>query len=200
MNCQIKIIVLRYKKIMKKYYIILLSLFYTLMAKVRWGGSIRIDGLFRRRRDTQIIIEGGGKMDIGKAVAFQKRVSLTACGGELSIGSNVSFNRNCILICRDHISIGANTMFGPGVVLYDHDHNFSNKGIMPGYKHGNIIIENGCWIGANVIILRNTHIGEGCVIGAGTILRGDIPAHSLVTSNRELNIVPLEEKVHITCQ
>ena len=31
------------------------------------------------------------------------------------------------------------------------------------------------------MILRNTHIGDGCVIGAGVVVKGDIPPHSIVT-------------------
>ena len=83
-------------------------------------------------------------------------------------------------------------IFGPGVTIYDHDHMFSDEGILPGYKQGSVIIDDGCWIAANVTILRNTHIGEGCVIGAGAVVKGDIPAHSLVTSGRELKIRPIE--------
>lgn len=115
-------------------------------------------------------------------------------GGVLTIGNNVSFNRNCILICRKEIAIGDNVIFGPGVTIYDHDHIFTDEGIQPGYKLGSVIIEKGCWVAANVTILRNTHIGEGCVIGAGAVVKGDIPPHSLVTSDRKMNIVPIEKR------
>ena len=71
-------------------------------------------GLFHKRRDTQIIISKG-KMIIGKEVTFQRNVSLTSIGGVLTIGNNVSFNRNCIIICRNEITIGDNVIFGPGV-------------------------------------------------------------------------------------
>ena len=56
-----------------------------------------------------------------------------------------------------------------------------------------IIIEKNCWIGAGVTILRGARIGEGSVVGAGAIVRGVIPAHSLVTANRDLQIVPIEK-------
>ncbi len=163
------------------------------VSRIRWDG-LSVDGLFRKRHDTQIIISDNGKMTLGKNVLFQRNVSLTSVGGELSIGNNVSFNRNCIVICREEITIGDHVIFGPGVTIYDHDHVFSEKGILPGYKHGIVVIEKDCWIAANVTILRNTHIGEGCVIGAGAVVKGDIPPHSLVTSDRELNIVPIEKR------
>lgn len=83
-------------------------------------------------------------------------------------------------------------MFGPGVTIYDHDHKFSVEGVKTDLNYGSVIIDDGCWIAANVVILRNTHIGEGCVIGAGTVVKGQIPPHSLVTSDRKLNIIPLK--------
>lgn len=165
----------------------------TFTARFKYRG-LSIDGLFRGRRDTQIIIEEDGKIELGKNVSFQRNVSLTSVGGALNIGSEVSFNRNCIAICRKEITIKDHVIFGPGVTIYDHDHIFFEEGILPGFKHGSVVIEEGCWIAANVTILRNTHIGEGCVIGAGAIVQGDIPPHSLVTSDRKLNIVPLKKK------
>lgn len=165
----------------------------TAIAKAKYSG-LSVDGLFRGRRDTQLILEEAGTMKLGKGVSFQRNVSLTSVGGALDIGSNVSFNRNCIVICRKEITIKDHVIFGPGVTIYDHDHRFSDEGILPGFKHGSVIIEEGCWIAANVTILRNTHIGEGCVIGAGAIVQGDIPPHSLVTSDRRMNIVPLEKR------
>ena len=79
-------------------------------------------------------------------------------------------------------------------MIYDHDHKFGPEGIRPGYNTAPVVIENDCWIGAGVTILRGTHIGEGCVIGAGSIVKGEIPPHSLVTSDRQLTIVPIEAR------
>lgn len=165
----------------------------TIMNKIRYGNKLKVDGIFRKRFDTQILIYDSGKMQFGKKVSFQRNISLTSVGGTMDIGSYVSFNRNCIAICRKEITIKNHVIFGPGVTIYDHDHKFSDRGILPGFNHGSVIIEEGCWVGANVTILRNTHIGEGCVIGAGAIVQGDIPAHSLVTSDRALNIVPIRK-------
>ena len=169
-------------------------LFKTIIMKARYRSNISMAGLIKKRFDTQIIIEKQGKLILGKGVSFQRNVSISTVGGLLEIGDNTSFNRNCIVISREKISIGSNVIFGPGVTIYDHDHRFSCKGIMPGYKHGSVIIENGCWIGANVTILRNTHIGEGCVIGASTVVKGNIPPHSLVTGERNMNVIPIIEK------
>lgn len=42
-----------------------------------------------------------------------------------------------------------------------------------------------------VIILRGSHIGDNCVIGAATVIKGCIPPHSIVYGNRETQIKPL---------
>lgn len=117
-----------------------------------------------------------------------------AQSGGLKIGNGVSFNRNCIIISRDNIKIGDNVIFGPGVTVYDHDHVFTHDGIKNEFRTGTIVIENDCWIGANVVILRDTHIGKGCMIGAGAVVKGDIPDHSLVKSDRSLQVIPIEKR------
>lgn len=165
--------------------------FSTIVSKLRWGKSLQIDGLFYKKRDTQIIISCNGTLILGNSVSFQRNVSLTSIGGVLNIGNNVAFNRNCIVICRNNVLIEDDVLFGPNVTIYDHDHAYTDEGIQTGFTYGSVTIKKGCWIAANVTILKNTYIGEGSVIGAGCIVKGDIPPHSIVTSNRDLQIKPI---------
>ena len=157
--------------------------------------TVKTRGMHYIRLGTEIVLLNNGKLEIGNKVATQRRVVLSVVGGEMTIGNNTSFNRNDILICHAKINIGKNCSFGPNVCIYDHDHRYDRNGHeKTKYKTSPIIIDDNCWIGANVTILRGTHIGEGCVIGAGAIIKGDIPAHSLVTSDRKIVIRPIEER------
>ena len=158
--------------------------------------TIKTNGIHHIRLRTEIILQENGKLELGNRVSTHKRVTFSVVGGHLRIGSNTSFNRNDIIVCHNIIKIGENCSFGPNVVVYDHDHKFSIEGSEKcKYNTTPIIIEDNCWLGANVTILRGTHIGEGCVIGAGTIVKGEIPPHSLVTSNREMLIKPIEDMI-----
>lgn len=155
--------------------------------------SVKTHGVHYIRVGTEISIASNGKLSIGKWTKTHKRVTFAAVGGQLSIGENSTFNRNDILVCRDKIDIGNNCSFGPNVCIYDHDHIYDAQGTKnKGIKTSPIIIEDNCWIGAGVIILRGTHIGKGCVIGAGTVVKGDIPSLSLVKADRKLNIQKIE--------
>lgn len=46
-----------------------------------------------------------------------------------------------------------------------------------------IIVEEDVWIGANVTLLNGVHIGRGCSIGAGTVVRGKIPPYAMLIGN-----------------
>lgn len=85
------------------------------------------------------------------------------------------------------ISIGKGTLLGSNVFITDHSHGnttFEEMQIPPYerdlvYK-GEVKIGKNCWICENVIILPNTTIGDGCVIGAGAVVQGMIPSYSVV--------------------
>ena len=136
----------------------------------------------------------GGSVSLGKGVTINRNATIAAVGGIIEIGRKCSLGRNCTIVAHEKISIGENCMFGPGVTMYDHDHLFDSTGVITqGYKTGAISIGSQCWIGANAIILRGTQIGDGCVIGAGTVVRGVIPPHSIVTNNREMIVKPIQD-------
>ena len=97
-----------------------------------------------------------------------------------------------MIACRKKVIIGNNCIFDPRVIIYGHDHEFGIEGVSShSYKFGSVVIEDGVWVGAGIIILRGTHIGTGSVIGAGIIISEEIPAYSIVKSNRELEIIKM---------
>ncbi len=42
-----------------------------------------------------------------------------------------------------------------------------------------ITIKDNCWLASNVVVCGGVTIGEGCVIGAGSVVTRDIPPYSL---------------------
>lgn len=166
----------------------------TLRLRIQFYRNIKFKGFENVHFSTQIYGRLGGKVTLGRRVSTEKWCTLVAVGGHLKIGDNTSFNRNCDIVCHESIDIGSQCMFGPGVVVYDHDHQFGPDGIREGYKTKPILVGDNCWIGANAIILRGTHIGEGCVIGAGTVVKGEIPPHSIVVNDRTATIRPIQER------
>jgi acetyltransferase-like isoleucine patch superfamily enzyme len=120
-------------------------------------------------------------------------VCISAVGGaNVFIGENVFFNRRCLIASHYKVEIGNNCKFGPNICVYDHDHEFNHSGIFGTFKTDEVIIGDGCWIGAGAIILKGTHIGDASVIAAGTVVRGSIPPHSLVYQDKKMIIKEIE--------
>jgi acetyltransferase-like isoleucine patch superfamily enzyme len=103
--------------------------------------------------------------------------------GKLVVGSHCFFNINSSITCIEKIEIGDNCKFGNNLVMVDHDHNFRAKGQYSAdsteFISSPITIGNNVWVGANVVILRGTTIGDNCVIGAGSIVKGNIPSDTI---------------------
>lgn len=130
---------------------------------------------------TEIRLEDGGSLALGSSVMTRKNVSFKVCGGVLQIGTSF-FNQGCVVTAMKSIVIGRNCQFGPNVVIVDHDHDFTFADERRGthYKYGEVVIGDNVWVGANATILRGTHIGPGSVIGAGCVVKGDIPAGTIL--------------------
>ena len=165
-----------------------------LLYRMRSGRSVCFDAVPVFEKNAALNFKKGAAR-IGKNFTMKPNAYIAVVnGGTLTVGDGISIARNSIVVCHHRVTIGDRCAIAPNVVIYDHDHKFGPEGIRPGYNTAPVVIENDCWIGAGVTILRGTHIGEGCVIGAGSIVKGEIPPHSLVTSDRQLTIVPIEAR------
>lgn len=101
------------------------------------------------------------------------------------IGEGSSINHNNVLWAGKKdatIKIGKNVMTGPGVKLFAFNHTHSQTNIPmveQGFEEADIIIEDDVWIGANSTVLAGANIGEGVIVGAGSVVTGDLPPYSV---------------------
>ncbi|WP_052722968.1 DapH/DapD/GlmU-related protein [Methanosarcina lacustris] len=76
----------------------------------------------------------------------------------------------------DQVIIGSYTQTARDLLIVAGSHDISSY--VPIHNQ-NVIIGQGCWIGARVTILGRVRIGKGCVIGAGSLVNKDIPDWSV---------------------
>ncbi len=140
--------------------------------------------------NTRLVFANGSKISFSKRISNDGRLSIIVGNdGELSIGEYVYFNEGSMISCQDKIEIGDHCKFGPNVTIIDNDHCFDAcNGVNNKFVSLPISIGNNCWIGANVVILKGTVVEDNCVIGAGCIIKGNIPKGSIVSQDRKLNI------------
>lgn len=104
-------------------------------------------------------------------------------GYNITCGENVFFNVNCVVLDEDKVTIGSNVLLGPGVQLYTASHPLEAQMRRTHKISKPIAIGNDCWIGGNAIICPGVTIGDGCVIGAGSVVTKDIPDYSMAVGN-----------------
>lgn len=135
----------------------------------------------------------GGKLSIGNALV-NDNAFVCASGGNIVIEDNVTINRNSVIVSKKSIYIGQGTSIGPNVCIYDHNHKIDKNGFYKDeFTLAPIVIGRNVWIAANCTILKGTVIGDNSIIGAGSIVCGNIPNNTLVKPNRELELIPLHE-------
>lgn len=167
------------------------SVFRMIALKLLHGKNADVGLIERISPNVVIELNCGGKLKLADKVRIHSGSKLKVRkGGYLNIGNNVRVNYNCMFFCHDCIHIGDGVEFGPNVLVYDHDHNFRHPDGLKAeaFKTDPVIIGNDCWIGANTVILRGTTLGDNCVVGAGSVIKGDFPAGSVIIQKRNTRI------------
>lgn len=136
-------------------------------------------------------IGSSASLCVAQRVTCRNFESFQLPAGKLILYEGVFLNNYCSINCIDRIEIGSGTMIGEGVRFYDHDHTYTAERIEKWeWKMAPIMVGKDCWIGSNVTILKGVRIGDNTVIGAGCLIRQDIPANSIVYNNGDILIKP----------
>jgi maltose O-acetyltransferase len=110
---------------------------------------------------------------------------MSSFGTRLEIGDRAMLGINCMAM--GPISIGDDVMIGPDVQMYTRNHRHDRIDVpmnQQGYEeYRKIVIERDVWIGARVIILPGVRIGEGSIVGAGSVVSRDVPPYAIVAGN-----------------
>ncbi|MDE6824839.1 MAG: sugar O-acetyltransferase [Duncaniella sp.] len=105
-------------------------------------------------------------------------------GKHIHIGHNFTGNFNLTILDEGVVTIGDNVFIGPNCGIYTINHALlpeqRNVGVM---RARPVTIGDNVWLGANVTVLPGVTVGEGCVIGAGSVVTGDLPPFSLCVGN-----------------
>lgn len=106
----------------------------------------------------------------------------SALGFGIKIGANSAADAYSYIGGGGPVVIGKNVIMGEHVCFHPENHRFDNLDIPirdQGMVRQGITIEDDVWVGANVTFLDGAKVGSGSVIGAGSIVRGEIPAGSI---------------------
>ncbi|HKF20740.1 MAG TPA: acyltransferase [Candidatus Angelobacter sp.] len=137
--------------------------------------GVIIDGLMRHG------VQLGAHVRIGPYSTLVG-APISNLGEGITIGANSAVDAYSFIGSAGPVTIGENVIMGQHVCFHPENHNFDRTDVpikLQGTVRQGITIEDDVWIGANVTFLDGAHVGRGCVIGAGSLVRGSIPAYSV---------------------
>ncbi|WP_275061311.1 acyltransferase [Diplocloster modestus] len=151
-------------------------------------------------------------LDIGEHNVLRGRINIENKNGFVHIGNGCNIGDSCMINSITGVTIHNQVMISWNVTIYDHNAHSTNsrereQDIRSIYereiskdnnavqnwrdhikdwsvvKSAPVVIHDNVWIGFGCIILKGVTIGEGAVIGAGSIVTHDIPPYTIAAGN-----------------
>ena len=131
--------------------------------------------------------------------APDKRIDLSTwetdkINGELQLGKYILISPGTSIRSAKKIVIGDSTMIASDVTITDSDWHdiYDRTDYVASPKE--VIIQENVWIGEKSLILKGSKIGKNSIIGAGSVVSGEVPANVVFAGNPAKEIKKLDEK------
>lgn len=99
----------------------------------------------------------------------------------------------------DKITIEKDVTISKGVSILIHDFSISKpielneSNVRRAYLIAPVYLKEGCFIGANTMILPGTIVGKNTIVGAGSVIKGNIPDNVVIAGNPAKVIRTIDE-------
>lgn len=154
----------------------------------------------RKPSEGKIYLEVEADCVIGGIFVFE------TSSGKIKIGKRTLISGSSMLVSKTSIIVGNDVIIAGGTILYDHDShsvdwelrkNDVKQQVIDYFETGDqlfhkewenvktsqIVIEDGVWIGRDVMILKGVTVGNHSVIGARSVVTRDVEPWTLVAGN-----------------
>lgn len=152
--------------------------------RIRVGRNVKLEELVELQGLARRGIALGDDVTIGRFASIRPSSYYGVDVGEgLSVGSGSAIGAYAWIGASGFVEIGRDVLLGPRVSILPENHVFADveRPIKEqGVVRDGVVIEDDCWIGANVAILAGVRIGRGSVVAAGAVVTKDVPPQSIV--------------------
>ena len=132
----------------------------------------------------------GTHITIADFVTIDAFVKIKPAGGtgDVTIGEGTYINSGTVIYTGNGVRIGKGVLIAANCTLAPVNHEFKERNqtiIEQRFKpsKGGITIEDDVWIGVNAVILDGAHIRKGCVVGACSLVNGELDEYGIYAGN-----------------
>ena len=168
-------------------------------AKIAWNANKR--GFAAVGSNTAVMppyfLEGTEFIEIGSGFRAKRNLRLEAYWEDhreappyIRIGDGVCMNYDVHIGAVRGIVIGNDVLIGSHVLITDHNHGNSTMEMLrmkplqrPLLTKGEVTVGNSVWIGENAVIMAGSRIGNNSIVGANTVVNGEVPDFSVAVGN-----------------
>ncbi|MDO6434160.1 acyltransferase [Flavitalea sp. BT771] len=138
-------------------------------------------------------------LEIGNDCCICGTIVLYRASSKVVIGNNVYIGPGTYVECSERVTIGSNVLISMHCNIIDtNSHSIHSSERMNdsiewqkghAYKNWNTVVSSPveigdkCWVGLRSIILKGVKLGEGVIVGAGSVVTRSVSAFSLVGGN-----------------
>lgn len=167
--------------------------FWVRLCGARFGPGLRVAGRPVLRVGAGGVLLGGSRVSLisrrfANPLVVSRPCSFTvSSGGTLEIGSDCGFS-GTVIVARERVSIANRVLVGANSTIVDTDFHplapaARREHPTRGARTAPVVIDDDVFIGMGVVVLKGSHLGRGCVVGAGSVVSGAIPPGSIVAGN-----------------
>jgi acetyltransferase-like isoleucine patch superfamily enzyme len=137
--------------------------------------------------------DGNDGIRIGSGVFIGRNTILSCKNGDITLGDRANIGFNCEIFSASQVTVGADAMLAAYGYVIGGDHEFGDAS-MPvtaqGRRSKGVSLGDGVWLGAGAKILDGVRIGAHAIVGAGAVVKVDVPEYA-VAAGRPARILGL---------
>lgn len=137
------------------------------------------------------LVDASGRRGVrlGRGAKLGRRVIVTTTsqlgkqGVGLTLGDFTGIGDYAHLGCSGGVTFGTNVIAGPYLTCHSQEHltdDLHTPIRLQGTREAEVVVGDDVWIGARVTLLAGSRVGDGCIIAAGSVVRGEFPPRSVI--------------------
>lgn len=128
----------------------------------------------------------GDNVTIGQRSMIKASGSISAIGKGFSMGECSSMGNDCFVGAAGGVTVGKYVAIGQNVRFHSENHKFDDPDLPihdQGVTNKGIQVGDDCWIGAGAVFLDGSAIGNGCVVGANSVVTKKFPDNCVIVGD-----------------